>query len=398
MPKPLRVCLLNEFFYPDRLTGTGNVVTDLAVRLQKQGYEVSAVCARLSYIGKEKPPRSEEWSGVKIRRVFEPNWNRKGTALRTVGNLVFVLGVTLRLVFSRKPDAILVTTAPPFLPMAARVMRALRGVPYVYCIYDLEPDRVLGLGVMGESSLFVRLMRGFQRKALRKAAKVMVIGRCMADRVGRGYGIPSEQIAFVPVGADVEGLATAQLPASPRESFTLAYTGNLGRYHDFDSILDAAKSLHDVRFVIVGKGAQKAHVDERVASEQISNVELKDFLDDAAYAALLSSADACLVTMEKGLEGTCVPSKFYAYMAAGKPTIAVVDPVCEVALEVNEQHCGVAVAQGDAGALAAAIRRLSEDPAEVQSMAANASRAAHEVYSRAQSAQSVANLFRDITR
>ncbi len=401
MPEPLAVCFLNEFFYPDNLTGTGNVVSDAARRLHDvHGFDVEAICARLSYVGGKKPSRREDWKGVRIRRVFEPNWNRKGTALRSVGNLLFVWCVTTSLLFrAKKPDVIFVTTAPPFLPLAARVMRALRGVPYVYCIYDLEPDRVLGLKVMGESSLFVRLMRRFQTVSLRKAGKVMAIGRCMADRIRSAYSISEFSVEVIPIGADVENLGQPS-PANKSEHFRVVYTGNFGRYHDFDSILDAATSLASthpaVRFVLVGKGAQRAHVDERVAGEGLRTVEVKDFLDDAAYAEMLASADVCLVTMEQGLEGTCVPSKFYAYMAAGKPTLAVVDARCEVALTVVEAGCGAAVPQADPIALAQAIADLASDPERLAEMSARAVEAANGEYSRAKTIEHLAQTLRAV--
>lgn len=403
MPEPLAVCFLNEFFYPDNLTGTGNVVSDAARRLHDtHGFDVEAICARLSYVGEEKPSRREDWKGVRIRRVFEPNWNRKGTALRSLGNLLFVGSVTTSLLFRRKkPDVIFVTTAPPFLPLAARMMRALRGVPYVYCIYDLEPDRVLGLKVMGETSLFVRLMRRFQQASLGRASKVMAIGRCMRDRIVATYRIPPDLVEVIPIGADVETLGKPSATAKG-DTFRVVYSGNFGRYHDFDSILDAAKSLAvshpQVRFVLVGKGAQRAHVDERVASESLGTIEVKDFLDDAAYAEMLGSADVCLVTMEQGLEGTCVPSKLYAYMAAGKPTVAVVDARCEVALTVVEAGCGVAVQQADPVALADAIADLASDPDRLREMSAKAVEASHGLYSRGRSIESLANMLISVAR
>lgn len=363
-----------------------------------RGVKVEAVCARLSYVGGEKPARKESWQGIRIRRVYEPNWNRKGTALRTLGNLLFVLGVTLFLLFRRrKPDVVFVTTAPPFLPLAARLLKTFRRVPFVYCIYDLEPDRVLGLGVLPASSLFVKMMRRFQGKALRSADRVLAIGRCMAGRLKSGYGLPDSKVAFIPIGADVESLGSKGVkPTSLASRFQVAYSGNFGRYHDFDGILDAARALPDVDFLLVGKGAQRAHVEERVRAEGISNIELKDFLDDDAYAAMLARADVCLVTMEKGLEGTCVPSKFYAYMAAGKPTIAIVDPTCEVALALAEQDCGVAVTQGDSTALAESIRTLLANPSRLTSMSKNAAIAAGGLLSREKSVEAIQALLMDV--
>ena len=42
----------------------------------------------------------------------------------------------------------LTATAPPTIPSAAQIYRKMTGTPYVYVIYDLEPDRVVRMDVM----------------------------------------------------------------------------------------------------------------------------------------------------------------------------------------------------------------------------------------------------------
>jgi glycosyltransferase involved in cell wall biosynthesis len=122
----------------------------------------------------------------------------------------------------------------------------------------------------------------------------------------------------------------------------------------------------------VGGGAQKKRIEESVEKENIRNVHLFPFVDQADYADLLASADVSLVTLEPGMEGLCVPSKFYSILASGRPTIALVSTNSEVARVVMEADCGVQVGQGDAEALARAVQDLASHPQRVDEMGRNA--------------------------
>ncbi len=137
----------------------------------------------------------------------------------------------------------------------------------------------------------------------------------------------------------------------------------------------------EICFVLVGGGAQKEHIARRVADEQIANVRLLDFVAKEAYNDLLASADVSLVTLEPGMEGLCVPSKFYSILASGRPTIAAVSPKSEVALVIDEERCGIHLDQGETEPLVNALIALAENPAEAECMGRNARTALEEKYS-----------------
>ncbi len=91
----------------------------------------------------------------------------------------------------------------------------------------------------------------------------------------------------------------------------------------------------------------------------------------------------CLVSLKPGLAGYIVPSKLYPILAAGRPYIASVEPLTEVAALTERHRCGVMSPPGDAAAIASAILRLANDPHERGAMGQRA-RAAAELFSRDQ--------------
>lgn len=373
MNRPLKVLLLNEFFYPDNQGGTGTATSDIAGRLTKtHGADVTVVTSRFAYRHpNDRYAPKDRWGTIDIHRVASPNWSREKPKKRFVGNLAFALASAWRAIWLPKPDVVLVTTAPLTLPIAARILKTFRGVPYAYLIYDLDPDRTVALDVEPETSKNVQLLRKWQSAWLKDSKRVIAIGRCMKDHLVRTYGLPPEQVAVVEVGADPDtvkrqGKETLFRKKNGIEGFVVMYSGNFGKYHDFDTILDAAEALlpirNDVTFVLVGGGAKRDYVEEQAKARNLTNVRVFPFVPEEEFSDLLASADMTVVTLEPGMEGLCVPSKFYSFLSSGRPVIALMRAGTEVALVVEEANVGYRIDIGDSQKLVESIIQSASDP------------------------------------
>ena len=338
----LRICLVTEFFHPDDIGGTSAVMVALAKHFAVQpGVDVDVITSRHAYRDRDQDlPAYAEWEDIKVYRVAAPDYNKKGTALRSVGNLILTASSALKLLMGKKYDVVVVTTAPPFLVGAAHILRKLRGTQYLYIIYDLEPDRILALKLLDRTSAFVKVLAKNQKKWLADAFRVISIGRCMSALIESRYGTPSEKIDFLPVGSrDLswsEGARQAFRAENKLDGFVALYSGNFGRYHNFTTILEGARRLQavgeKVTFLLVGQGVQREAIAAEIAKGDLLDVRLMDYVDEDKYADLLSAADVCLVTLEAGIKGTCVPSKFYSLLAAGKPVIGLLKAIQRLAL------------------------------------------------------------------
>ncbi len=167
------------------------------------------------------------------------------------------------------------------------------------------------------------------------------------------------------------------------DRFVACYSGNLGRAHEFDTLLGAAEALRgDPRFVflIIGSGAKMAALKQGVASLALGNFRFlpyqsRDTLDDS-----LAAADVHLVSLLPALEGFIVPSKLYGILAAGRPLIYIGDPDGESARVIRRAECGRVVAVGDSAALADLLRTLHAEPQVLAGMGARARRILCEEY------------------
>ena len=389
----MRVCIVNEFFYPDNAGGTGTVLSDL-VRSLRELYtdvEIDVVTSKNLYRQATAAlPAFEDWNGVRIHRLATPRPNGLPTPLRLGANLLFCAGALLKLLTLRRYDVVLLATAPPMTAISGQVLKQLKGTPYVYIVYDLEPDRSVAMKVLPQKHPVAALFHHGQKRWLKSASKVVVLGHYMGKHLHKTYGLPMQNIEVIPIGSNPKEIVPGPKDTRFRAQnglagFVVLYSGNFGRYHNFDTLLDAALSLRetrpDIQFVLVGDGAQKAHITRRVTDEAISNVRLFDFVAKEDYADLLASADISLVTLEPGMEGLCVPSKFYSILASGRPVLATVPPQSEVARVIDEAQAGVHMALSETDRLASTLTELADNAAKTEQMGRNARTVLEEKYS-----------------
>lgn len=382
----MRICIINEFFYPDSTGGTGTVLSSLA-RTLRDNYpdlEIDVITSRHLYRDTERLlPKTEDWDGINITRVKSPRPSKTSTVKRLAANALFSSAALAALLRRPRYDLVLVGTAPPTAATTAYALRKLRGTPYAYVVYDLEPDRAVAMHLVSGTSRFARMLKQWQHRWLHTAGKTIVLGRCMREHLTQQYRMRPEQIEVISIGADPDEVAPMSKSSRFREvngldGFVALYSGNFGRYHNFDAILDAARTLQEIReditFVLVGAGAQQQHIAQRISAEKLCNVRMFPFVPQEEYADLLASADVSLVTLEPGMEGICVPSKFYSILASGRPAVAMVSPSSEVALVITEAQCGLQLDQQDSNGLVGALIRLADNPAELVMMGHNARR------------------------
>lgn len=404
----MRICIVNEFFYPDSAGGTGTVLSDLVQSLRQVDAEMEIDVVTSTNLYRQPQadlPAYEEWNGVRIHRLSTPHPNGLSLPLRLGANLLFCALALAKLVSLPSYDVILLGTAPPMVALGAMALKQLRGTPFVYIVYDLEPDRSVAMKMLRSTHPVVKLFRHGQRRWLHAAAKVVVLGEDMGQHLSRAYDVPPKKIQAIAIGSNpaeiVPGPKASRFRAEHQLSgFVVLYSGNFGRYHNFDMVLDAAAALRDrcphIRFVLVGDGAQKAHITHRVAEECLTNVRLFEFVAKDAYADLLASADVSLVTLEPGMEGLCVPSKFYSILASGRPVVAAVSPHSEVARVIDDARAGVHMEQTATEQLIAALTNLADNPLQAAQMGRNARRVLEDKYSTHQVARQYCSVLREV--
>lgn len=404
----MRILLLNQYFPPD--TSATAKVAEAMARALAQSHQVTVLCGRPSYDPTERRP----WKLWQTERITTPDsapftvirvgstaYPRMQMKLRLLNYLTYAKLASLRALFT-PCDVILAMTDPPFNGISAAIIGMLKRKPVVYDIQDMYPDMAIA-GSIVTPGVIPRIWEHLHRWALRRAARIIVLGNDMRARI-IAKGVAPNKISIVRNSVDVRP-AGSPSPALNAEvvrairgnfRFVLLHAGNLGFYGAWDTLVAAARQLENenIALVFVGDGAERARLESLAAGS--TNTRFLPFFPSADIPSVLAAPDAHIVTIKPGLQGVVAPSKMFGILAAGKPIVAVAPEDTDVATLGTRHGFALCADPIDPGALAAAIRQLASDPARLAAMGQAASTAATQ-YSRAAEMQKLASIISAIT-
>jgi glycosyltransferase involved in cell wall biosynthesis len=387
-----RVVFVNRFFFPDH-SATSQLLSDLAFHLAARGMKIVVVTGAQSYDDPAaRLPARETVEGVEIHRVWSTRFGRGRLLGRGFDYLSFYLAAAWTLVaVVRGGDTVVAKTDPPLISVIAAAVARLRGARLVNWIQDLFPEVAIELGVK-PVRLLAPLLRRLRNASLRQAGINVAIGQSMVRRLAVA-GVDPSSIAVVHNWSSAEDQMVPSMDGSDLRaewglagSFVVGYSGNMGRAHDFATILATATRLRHERnivFLLIGGGAQRDRIEEEARTRGLSNIVFRPYQPLSRLGESLRTADVHLVSLQPALEGMIVPSKYYGIIAAGRAVIYIGSRDGEIARLIDEAGCGTTVAPGDDTLLCAAIRSMASDPGYCAELGARARRSCESRYSRA---------------
>ena len=368
----MHILLLNEYFPPDT-SATARCAAQVAEALSVN-HRVTVLAGRPSYDPAELPPRyffkREVRGNLVIERVGSTAYPRFQMR-RRVSNYLTYLSLAIPRALSISSDVVLAMTDPPIEGIAGALVARLSGRHFVYNIRDLYPDMAVG-GAIVRTGSFTARWEAMHRWALRRAARVIVLGEDMRDRIVAKGVDP----ARVVVSRD--GIVIPETVPSPENSvareirgdsrFVLVHAGNVGFYGAWQTLISAIRMLEKegVGLVFIGEGAMKAQAE--AMAQGCRAIRFLPFRPASEVPLVLSSGDMHVVTVKRGLEGVVVPSKLYPTLAAGRPVLGVAPEESDVVRIIRRTGCGVAANPDDPASVAEAIRSVLHDPEQLQTM------------------------------
>ncbi len=376
-----KIIFVNRYFYPDH-SATSQLLTDLAFALAREGRDVHVIASRQAYDNPASElPATESVNGVSITRVWTSRFGRGRLWGRAFDYVTFYISAAWRLAaVTGKGDIVVAKTDPPLISVIAAGVARLRKATLVNWIQDLFPEIAVALDVKG-INLLAPVLRWLRNVSLRSARFNVVLGDRMAERI-IAQGINPEQIKVIHNWADGNDIKPVPRDENRlreewglRDKFVVGYSGNMGRAHEFHTIVNVAallKDSNDLVFLFIGNGAQRQWVENECAKRGLRNVVFKPYQPREFLAESLSVPDIHVISLLPALEGLIVPSKFYGIVAAGRSTLYFGDPVGEIPKILAEYRCGITVDIGDAEKAAGYINSMMTDMSQVEIAGANA--------------------------
>ena len=322
-----KIVFINRFFYPDH-SATSQMLSDLAFDLAKNKKTVEIVTSRLRYDDPEAQlPAFEVVDGVSIYRVWTSRFGRGNLFGRAIDYLTFYSTAAWKL--WQRTDAntyVVAKTDPPMISIIAAPIVRLRGARLINWLQDIFPEVAVALGVKFMRWPLLNLLKYCRNLSMRTAYMNIAIGQLMKRKLV-SQGVSLNLIRVIPNWADGDLIK----PVPHRDNllrrswalddkFVIGYSGNLGRAHEFNTVLDAAEALRDredIVFLFIGGGAKRAAVEQEVIDRGLSSVLFKPYQPRGQLSESLSLADVHLISLNPALEGADCAEQVLRYCCCG---------------------------------------------------------------------------------
>ncbi|MDZ8052233.1 MAG: glycosyltransferase family 4 protein [Aulosira sp. ZfuVER01] len=367
----LNLSVITEFFPPD-YAATGQLIEELVRQLSKQGVNIEVFTGQPGYaFGTSTAPAVEQVGRVRIQRSRTAQlWSRRVRG-KAINGVLFTLRAVLHLArCCRRHDVFLLTSAPPFLPIIGYLAHLCFGLSYVCLIYDIYPDIAVALGVIPNNHWLAKFWQALNRKIWQNARGIVVLSPAMKQRVLATCPEVADKVSVIHSWGDPDLI----VPIVKKDNwfakkhnlvnkFTVLYSGNMGRCHDMDTILEAAKQLQDepIQFVCIGGGPKHESFIEEVNHLGLDNFLFLPYQDKEVLPYSLTACDLSLVSVEAGMESLVAPSKLYPALATGRPVAVICSEYSYLRQLVIDAQCGASFENGDSYGLAEFIRLLNSN-------------------------------------
>ena len=370
----MNILFLTENFPPET-NASATRVYERACFWVRWGHDVTVVTTapnfpqgRLYQGYQNRWRQTETVDGIRVVRVKSFIAPNRGTLLRMLDFLSFMVTGTIAACREPRPDVVAATSPQFFAAVAGWLVGAVRRVPFVFELGDIWPASIVAVGALKEGTA-LRLMERLELYLYRRAACVVALTPAFKRNLER-RGIDASKIAVVINGVDLDRYSPAKRDRdfarawSVEDAFVVGYVGTHGMAHGLTNVLDAAERVRDrprIRFMLVGDGAERDGLIKAASERGLDNVVFVPPQPKESMPAVWSVCDVALVHL-RNLETftEVIPSKTFEAMAMGLP-ILLAAPDGEASRILADDGAGIHVAAEDPAALADAVRDLADN-------------------------------------
>jgi glycosyltransferase involved in cell wall biosynthesis len=369
----MRILFLSHY-YPPEVNAPASRTSEHCKAWVAEGHEVAVVtCVPNHPAGHVYPGyrnrlvQRETIDGVDVTRVWTFLAANEGFARRILNYMSYMFAAIIACMFVKRPDVVVSTSPQFFCGLAGYFASRLRRVPWVLEIRDIWPESIVTVGAMKRSPV-IRVLEAIERFAYRRADRIVAVTDSFVAHIAERCGDPGK-ISVIKNGVDLDLFDRRTDPVAAKRALGLegntvaAYVGTHGMAHGLDALIDAAmltRANPDLVWVLVGDGAERARLVERVASLGLDNIRIFGQRPKADMPMVWAATDASLIVLKKDeLFKKVLPSKMFEAMGMACPIVLGVEG--EAAELLTASGGGIAVEPGDARAIADATLRITGD-------------------------------------
>ncbi len=296
----MRILVINKYIPPDPAP-TAVLVADLTRMLREKGAEVAHLGAEVGY-----------------RELRPTGWRRWLHEVRILLRL-FRMGLT-----AKRPDCIICLTDPPGVLFIASLLAGLKRTKLVHWAMDVYPDTAAALGEIRAGGV-VHTLAGWAMSLGYASCKLIA---CLDSDMLRHLQLKDDPRGFVsapwpPIHATLPAKLVPPLP----DRIRWLYSGNLGRAHEYETLLQAQRLLEDAGqpFDLIFQGGGNAWAAARSKATELAlqHCYWESYAPAEDLIASLLKAHVLIATQRPELRGLLWPSKFALLRLLPRPVVWV---------------------------------------------------------------------------
>lgn len=340
--------------------------------MAKRGVDVTVICGTPNYPrgkffdGYEWLKRNREVvNGVNVIRlpVIPRGQGNKAMLLANYFSYFILASIYLpfHILANKKYDACFVQQLSPVMMSVPGVLfKKLTGRKLFTWVLDLWPESLKAAGGITNKKI-LNFFNWFAKLEYRNSDKILVSSNGFSTNI-QSKGDFGDKIIHMPNWAEDELQADANLPVPQLPpGFNVMFAGNIGEAQDFENVVEAAKLLRQddkICFIIVGDGRKKEWVESQIKEHNLQDrIVLLGRYDIKYMPSFFRNADCLFLALKDDeILNLTVPAKLQAYMANGRPIVAMING--DANKLIKDINCGVSVPASSPQALVCALRQL----------------------------------------
>ena len=342
-------------------------MVDIINQFTKTGYNCDLITGLLV---ERDIPLSEH---VKVRKIIRYNNSTSFKRIFTWG--WGTLQIFFIILFRYRNAHLFIVSNPPMATLLPLVLTN----SFSLLIFDVYPDAISELGILSKQSLIIRLWRKANIRIYYRAKSLFTITDGMKELL-KSY-TSGKKIETIPLWSDNGFLK--KVPAhenpfidkhNPNGRFLVLYSGNIGISNNVEVLTDVSKLVDadNVIFVIIGTGARKRQLEEKVKIDKCGNILILPWQDVKLLRYTLSAADVAVVTLGKGASKLAIPSKIFSLLSAGIPILGIAGEDSDLHNFIEKHEIGQCFLPEKKDDMARYIKKLYLNPEYCEKLSKNA--------------------------
>lgn len=354
-----RVLVHSLIFSPDGVS-TAYLYNDIALRLQKSGYEVVVLTTtpHFNIVPEQVAKQPMKWkvwgfckkskfNGMTVLHV--PQKKFKSTSLRLIGFVYwhivsFIIGLSIKHV-----DLILSPSPPLTVGWMNLGLAKLKGCKVIYNVQEIYPDILKMKG-----GVVLKFLKWMEYKVYNGSDAVTTIDKVFYDTIVDRFEDKSK-LHIIPnfvdtdlyhevKGQELENLrirwSNTNLSEDPN-TIKLLYAGNIGHAQSWEPLIELADKTRDlnVEYIVIGEGAKRGYVEEEIQKRGLEKLHLLPYQPRELMPAILSYSDASFIFMAPEMDGDGFPSKVYTIMACERPMLILSGENTPIVNFLKDKNC-----------------------------------------------------------